>query len=103
MNQLQTQIAKVRTDIGARFPTPTLVAHLSFITQELGELHDAALRNGLVEPQAYLRSRPKDLSVAEELGDLLSMTLSLCNVLNLDADQLINQTLAKWIARAEES
>jgi NTP pyrophosphatase (non-canonical NTP hydrolase) len=101
MDISQAQVQRIRRQIEARFPTPSVPATLSFITQEVGELHDAAMRAGLIDPHIYTRAADKDLSVAEELGDVLAMCLTLANQLDLDAGACVANTLQKWVHRAE--
>jgi NTP pyrophosphatase (non-canonical NTP hydrolase) len=96
MNDDQRLVRHVRERTGHKWRQPSVVDCERFILQELGELSDALMRAGYAD-ENYARNHQRagtvDERVRHELGDVIMMVVSLCNLLELDASELLRERM----------
>ena len=100
MNELQHDILEFRSEVEVQgFYTPSPRDSACFSLTEAAELLDAMMKAGYSD-MAYLRARPDATGITDELGDLLLMTLTLANQLNIDVEEALARSKNKIRARA---
>ena len=80
------------------FEYPDLESRFAHLEAELAELHAEVLRSGAPDPETE-----PDARVADELGDVLFLTVNVAMRLNVDPELALRRASRKFVARVERA
>lgn len=98
----QYLVARLRQEVEAKWPTPSIMDAWAYLVTEVGEVGDALLRAGFGHRKDYVRNHPREFNLEAELGDVHLMLCTLASLLGVDLDDALQGRIDHLLKKHKE-